>query len=381
MTQLKEWLVLIHTPNLGASRLRSLLQEFLTPSGVCQADRSLLRQRGMDDAAIDSMRRPDPAMIEADLEWLQAERHHLVTWPEEDFPPQLREIPTPPMALFVVGDPSVLWLPQLAVVGSRKPTSGGRSAARHFAAAATRSGLAITSGLARGIDGAAHEACLEAGGRTVAVTATGLDRVYPAAHRELACRIAEQGALVSEFPPGTDPRPSHFPQRNRLISGLSIGTLVVEAGRKSGSLITAHLALDQSREVFAIPGSIRNPMARGCHQLIREGARLVESPEEVIAELAQRAREMAHELQLELKLDDAEAPLEGVKNSPNIDLDDDYRRLLEAIGHDPMTVDAMVDVTGLTAEAVSSMLLILELSGLVEAAPGGSYCRTGEECP
>jgi DNA processing protein len=357
------------------------LQEFLTPQGVCQADRSLLRQRGLSDEAIGFLRQPDPVRIDADLDWLEKQGHALITWQDEDYPPQLREIPTPPMAIFVVGETSHLWLPQLSIVGSRKPTGGGRSNARHFAAVAARSGLAITSGLALGIDGEAHEAALEVGGRTIAVAATGLDRVYPARHKDLAVRIAQNGALISEFPPGTEPRPGHFPQRNRLISGLGIGTLVVEAGIKSGSLITARLAADQSRDVFAIPGSIRNPMSQGCHRLIRSGAQLVESPEEVLTELAPKAREMAHELRMELTIFPAELAVEAATHRPNLSFDDDYHRLLEAIGHDPVTADALVDVTGLTADAVSSMLLILELSGLIEAAPGGSYCRTGEECP
>jgi DNA processing protein len=381
MTQLTDWLVLIHTPNLGASRFRSLLQEFLTPSGIRAAPRSVLRERGLSDDAIDHLRHPDADVVASDLDWLNGEGQTLITWQDDDYPPQLREIPTPPMALFVIGEPSTLWLPQLAVVGSRKPTPGGLNNAREFAAAAARSGLCITSGMALGIDGAAHEAALDCGGRTIAVAATGLDRVYPAKHRELAHRIAMGGALVSEFPPGVGPAKTHFPQRNRLISGLSLGTLVVEAGLRSGSLITAHLALDQSRDVFAIPGSIRNPVSRGCHHLIRQGARLVESAEEVIAELAPRARDFAHELRLELGVPAGTTTIEANLDDPNLADDDDYRRLLDAIGYDPVTVDALVETTGLTAEAVSSMLLILELSGLIEAAPGGSYCRTGEECP
>jgi DNA processing protein len=383
MTQLREWLVLIRTPALGANRLRSLLQEFGDPEGVIAAAPKVLRKRGLSEASIEAIKRPNQAQIDSDQRWLDGENRYFITLDNPDYPPQLREIPTPPVALFVLGNPDVLWLPQVAIVGSRKPTQGGLANARSFAHTLASSGLSITSGLAHGIDGAAHKAALDGGGRTIAVAATGLDRVYPAQHRQLARQIAENGALVSEFPPGSEPLKQHFPSRNRVISGLSLATLVVEAGIKSGSLITAHLALNQARDVFAIPGSVRNPMARGCHQLIQQGAGLVESPEDLIAELASRTRELAGSLKLELSGQTAgieASGVEAVENDPNVATDDEYQRLLEAIGYDPITADALVESTGLTAEVVSSMLLILELSGLVETGPGGSYCRTGEEC-
>ena len=383
MTQLKDWLVLIRTPALGASRLRSLLQEFGDPKGVIAAAPKLLRDRGLSAASIEALRQPNLAQIDSDLHWLDAENHYFITLDDPDYPPQLRDIATPPVALFVLGNPDVLWMPQVAIVGSRKPTQGGLANANRFAGALAASGLTITSGLARGIDGAAHQAALDSGGRTIAVAATGLDRVYPAAHQQLARRIAENGAIVSEFPPGSEPHKSHFPRRNRVISGLSLATLVVEAGIKSGSLITAHLALNQARDVFAIPGSIHNPMARGCHQLIQQGAGLVETAEDLIAELAPRTRELAAELKLELSGPNAAIEggnIEAVENDPNVASDDEYQRLLKAIGYDPITADALVESTGLTADVVSSMLLILELSGLVETGPGGGYCRTGEEC-
>lgn len=383
MTQLKEWLVLIRTATLGASRLRSLLQEFGDPKGVIAAAPKVLRDRGLSTASIEAMKQPDQAKIDSDLRWLDGENHYFITLDDPDYPPQLREISTPPVALWVLGNPAVLWMPQVAVVGSRRPTRGGLANARSFAGALASSGLSITSGMARGIDGEAHQAALDGGGYTIGVAATGLDRVYPAEHRQLARKIAEKGAIVSEFPPGSEPLKQHFPRRNRVISGLSLATVVVEAGIKSGSLITAHLALNQARDVFAIPGSVRNPMARGCHQLIQQGAGLVETPEDLIAELAPRTRALAAELKLELSgsLTAKEtAGVEAVKNNPNVASDDEYKRLLEAIGYDPITPDALVESTGLTADVVSSMLLILELSGLVETGPGGSYCRTGEEC-
>ena len=383
MNELREWLILIRTPGLGTSRLRSLLKEFGSPSGIVRAPAEKLQRRGLSAAAVAYLSAPDGDLIARDARWLEHPEHALITCFDRDYPPQLTETPGAPVALFVLGDPGSLWFPQLAVVGSRQPTNGGLANARAFTQALSREGLTITSGLALGIDGAAHQAALDAGGRTVAVAATGLDQVYPARHRELAKRIAAAGALVSEFPPGTPPRQHHFPRRNRIISALSLGVLVVEAGINSGSLITARLAIEQGRDVFALPGSIHNPLSRGCHRLIKQGAKLVEDTEDLISEIASRARDFAHERQLDLikpAAADVERAIEAPGADPNVGLDDDYRRLIQAIGYESWTVDALVESTGLTPEAVSSMLLILELSGLVEAGPGGSYSRIGEEC-
>jgi DNA processing protein len=252
---------------------------------------------------------------------------------------------------------------QLAMVGSRNPTPGGVRTATDFAAHLARAGLVITSGLALGIDAASHAGALEAGQPTIAVMGTGLDRVYPGSHRELAHRIAEQGALVSEFPVGSQPRPENFPRRNRIISGLSLGTLVVEAASRSGSLISARCAADQGREVFAIPGSIHNPLARGCHALIRQGAKLVETAGDVVNELGALA--LAGTLQEVANPAAAEAPA----------LDPEYATLLDAIGFDPVPVDVLVATCGLTPAEVSSMLLQLELRGFVASSPGGLYNR------
>jgi DNA processing protein len=304
--------------------------------------------------------------------------HHLITRDDERFPPLLRDIPSPPAALWLAGNPDVLWQPQLAVIGSRNPTAGGRDNARSFAGELARQGLAITSGMASGIDSVAHEAALEAGGVTVAVMGTGLDVVYPASGRALATRILEQGALVSEFPPGTPPQRSHFPSRNRIISGLSLGVLVIEASLRSGTLITARLAANQGRDVFALPGSIHNPLAKGCHRLIREGARLVESVADIVQELTPLASQLATRLRGELA-DSGEAPgqasLELAAAGPQFELDPEYRRLWSCLGHDPMPADSIIEQSGLTARAVSAMLLMLELRGMVEAHPGGAYSR------
>jgi len=273
-----------------------------------------------------------------------------------------------------VGDPDALWQPQVAVIGSRNPTAGGRDNARDFAGELTLRGMTVTSGMAAGIDSVAHEAALDAGGLTVAVTGTGLDIVYPASGRALADRIRGQGALVSELPPGTPARRAHFPSRNRIISGLSLGVLVIEAGLRSGTLITARLAAGQGRDVFALPGSIHNPLAKGCHRLIRDGARLVESVDEILQELAPLAGQLASRLQGELAASSAPS-LEMRAADPQFELDSEYRRLWSCLGYDPTPVDSIVEQSGLTARAVSAMLLMLELRGMVEAHPGGAFSR------
>ena len=282
------------------------------------------------------------------------------------YPPPLRTIADPPPLLHVRGDATALLAPAIAIVGSRQPTPSGRETAFDFARGLAAAGLVVASGLAAGIDAAAHRGALAAGGRTVAVCGTGLDVVYPGTNAELATRIAAQGALVSEFPPGTRPLPHHFPRRNRLISGLALGVLVIEARHRSGSLITARLAAEQGREVFALPGSIHNPLARGCHRLIRDGARLVETVEEVLAGLQA-------DLFGALAAGPAQAPgSAGFSGGP---LDRDSKILLNACGFEPVDVDTLVARTGFPAGSVASMLVLLELRGEVESCAGGLYCR------
>lgn len=326
------------------------------------ADGAELRQLELPDAALDYLRRPDWRRVEQDLAWLEQPGNHLLRLDDPRYPPLLRQIPYPPPLLFVHGDPDCLRLPQLAIVGTRNPTPLGRETAQRFAAHLAEFGLLITSGLALGIDAAAHQGAL-AGGRTIAVMGTSLDRVYPAKHRDLAHAIAERGALVSEFSIGTSPAAGNFPQRNRLISGLALGVLVVEAAAQSGSLITARLALDQGREVFAIPGSIHNPLAKGCHALIRQGAKLVETAADILEELGALAATTR-----EAVSHPAAAPASAA-------LDEEYQQLLATMGDEPVGIDLLVDRCGLTAEALSSMLLILELEGYVAAIPGGLYVR------
>lgn len=354
------WLALLAIPDLGRRERFALVEHFGSATAIFEAGRGhlqkLLPDRPAAVAAIAAG--PDEAALAPTLAWLAQPAHHLISWTDADYPPLLRQIPDPPLALYVTGDRALLSHPQLAIVGSRNPTPAGRENAQAFARHLAGAGLAITSGLALGIDGAAHRGALAAeGGATVAVVATGLDRVYPARHKELAHGIAARGALVSEFPLGTPPLAENFPIRNRLISGLALGVLVVEAAVGSGSLITARLATDQGREVFAIPGSIHSPLSRGCHALIRQGAKLVETANDVLEELGALARVVAEARPLPADLPAAQ------------------RQLLEHLGHDPAGVDQLVERSGLTAEAVSSMLLQLELQGLVEAGAGGKYQR------
>ena len=270
------------------------------------------------------------------------------------------------MLLYALGDTADLLLPLLAIVGSRKPTRGGLEIATTLADELCGAGFGVASGLALGIDTAAHRSALAAGGRTVAVLGTGIDRVYPAANQALATQIVAEGCVISEFALGSEPRKGHFPRRNRLISGLAMGTLVVEAALVSGSLITARLAAEQGREVFAVPGSIRNPMARGCHRLIREGAHLIESTGDIIAELGVMTETLKRTVQEHAA--PSETPLTPA-----------HQALLDTMGFDPLTVDAIAKGSALTIAEVSSMLLILELGGFVESLPGGRYARLLEE--
>lgn len=365
-TSLTDWLRLQHAPGLGLAGAHQLLAQFGTASGIRKTGREQLRTIGIRTDTIDYLLAASNAgAVDAALAWAQTPGHFLIGLDDPLYPPLLKTIANPPLLLYVRGNPALLSEPQLAIVGSRNPTPGGRDAAHGFAEHLARSGLVITSGLALGIDGAAHEGALKANGATVAVMATGADRLYPGQHRNLAERIVKEGALITEMPLGTQPLPALFPQRNRIISGLSLGTLVVEAALHSGSLITARLAMEQAREVFAIPGSIHNPLARGCHRLIRQGAKLVESVQDILEELAP---------QLSAVLRDESPGVSGDRPAGD-ELDGDYRKLLENMGFDPVSIDQLVERSGLTAQEIASMLLILELNGHVGARQGGLYQR------
>jgi len=360
----RDWLTLWQTPGVGPVTWGRLMQRFGSPAAVLVAGRAAQRAAGLSEATCDWLQRPDPQVLARSLAWLEGADHHLIPLGQGDYPPLLATIPDPPPLLFVTGDPALLCRPQLAIVGTRNPTPGGSRNARELARYLAAAGLTVTSGLALGIDTAAHEGAL-ASGTTIAVGGTGPDRIYPAASRGLAHRIASAGALVTELPPGTPVRRENFPRRNRIISGLCLGTLVVEAAAQSGSLITARLAAEQGREVFAIPGSIHNPLARGCHALIRQGAKLVETAQDIVEELGALAGSLV-------------PPQDEPARLPDGVLDADYHTLLDCLGHDPVAPEALIQCSGMPAHVVSSMLLILELDGYVAPLPGGRYCRTAK---
>ncbi|MCX7513232.1 DNA-processing protein DprA [Frateuria sp. STR12] len=370
---LRAWLVLLRTPGLGPAWLRERLAAEAGDIGAVLAG---LRHApaNLDASARGWLKRPDEERLAADLAWLAAPGHRLLRCTDADFPPPLEQIAQAPAALFVAGDAGLLLRPQVAVVGARGATANGLAQARRFALALAQTGFVITSGMADGVDGAAHGAALDAGAPTIAVVGTGPDVVYPRKHQALAQAIAAHGALVSEFPPGTAPRADHFPRRNRIIAGLSLGTLVIEAGLKSGSLITARLAGEQGREVFALPGSVHNPLARGCHRLIREGVRLVEAPAELVEALVPAARALGLELAARLATDEAAGTASPSDRPPPLpSAEPDQRRLRHALGHDPATLDELAARTGLAPSALASMLLMLELEGQVQSLPGNRY--------
>ena len=364
-------LILLNAPGFSAANYLSLLEQLGTATAIVQAGIQVWREAGLTPRCCDYLCQANTAQVAHAQRWLEEPQHHLVMSGEPDYPELLLRIADPPLGLFVSGNPTLLNTPQLAVVGSRNPSPYGRQIAEAFARHLSNCGLSITSGLAAGIDAASHRGALAGGGPTLAVCGTGLDMVYPRSSAELAREIEQQGALVSEFLPGTPPRKHHFPQRNRLISGMSLGTLVVEAAVHSGSLITARLAGDQGREVFAIPGSIHSPMSKGCHQLIRQGAKLVDTAEDILSELGPLVASLTSMASRSTNPIDSS----GVFQT---ELDKDYKILLDALGFEPLGVDQLVLRSGLPADAVASMLLILELENRIESFPGGMYLRATE---
>lgn len=362
--ELADYLAIALSPGIGPTAFRLLTQQQeRSAKEILNQPTNELRALGLNEAQTKGLKEPPWDEVERSMHWLEAaSNHQLMLACDPDYPDLLQQITDPPSVLFMMGDSELLHSPQLAMVGSRNCTPGGADTAEEFAHYLAQSGLTITSGMAQGIDKHAHRGALKATGRTIAVTGTGIDRIYPSSNRELAHEIASKGLLVSEFSLGTGPNPGHFPRRNRIISGLSLGTLVVEATRNSGSLITARLSLEQGREVFAIPGSIHNPQARGCHQLIRQGAKLVDQAADIIEDIESLLGFIAEQI------DNLDAP-------PQPTLDSEYLRLLEVMGYDPVSIDTLVQRSGLTVEQLSSMLLILELNDQIQTAPGGFYIR------
>lgn len=350
----------------SAAALRTLFDKFGSAKALFSAGKHEWRAAGISEKACAQMQMPDLARLDAGLEWCDHPNHHVIPWHSPDYPALLRQADNPPPALFLMGDIDLLWHPQIAVVGSRHPGAGGKENARSFARTFAQAGWCVTSGLAEGIDTCAHNGALEVLSRgkanTIAVVATGLDQAYPEKNRDLMHSIAEAGLVVSEHPPGTPPLREHFPSRNRIIAGLSLGCLVVEAAERSGALITARLAGEIGREVFAIPGSIHNAMARGCHKLIRQGALLVERPDEVVDALQSVALDLAESLRGRL------CRIES--DSCNVPKRPPQGPLWEALGHDPVSLDQLHQRTGLTTPELSSMLLAMELEGFIGVADG-----------
>ncbi len=357
-------LALLRAPKLGTRSLTRLFESGVSPASIFKMPSQALVEKGLNSSAIAYIQKPNWSLVESDRRWLEEETNYLVTLSNPYYPDLLKQIYDPPVALYVKGNPEVLNTIQLAVVGSRNPTPDGRRLARNFARQLATLGLTITSGLALGIDSYSHRGAIEAFGKTIAVLGNGLNTVYPASNRKLADSLLVHGALVSELPLDYRPMPANFPRRNRIISGMSTGVLVVEAALKSGSLITARCAMEQGRNVFAIPGSIHNPLARGCHSLIREGAKLVEQIQDITEEIGPLAAVVCTN-------NNQSIPAQQSTKR----LDADAKLLLDSIGYQPVYVDFLVEAMGLTVDVISRTLLNLELEGLIESLPGGSYVR------
>jgi DNA processing protein len=366
------WLRLTLTPGIGAVTSRRLLEHFGLPHAIFESAGGLLADVAGARLA-DTLRAPDAERerrVEQALLWALPDDHHLVTLADADYPALLLEIADPPPLLYLTGRRDVLERPMLAVVGSRNATAGGIANARAFGRALSEAGWTIASGMALGIDGAAHEGALDGGRGTVAVLGTGADVLYPTRHRRLAARIARDGAILSELPLGTGPAPGLFPRRNRLIAGLSRGVLVVEAATQSGSLITARQAVEFGREVFAIPGSIHSPLARGCHALLRQGATLVESVDDVLAELPRR----------DDPLDPATRPMPAAAGTPSGHAEPpcglpDRDPILAVLGHEPVLPDTLARHLDLPSGEVGARLVMLELAGRLQRLPDGRVVR------
>ena len=366
---LPDFLHLFHCLSAAPDTLLRLLETFEhDPRRIRACGATELTDAGCSRALLQKLDVDNSDRVERDLAWATGPDRHLVCYDDPTYPELLRHIDDRPALLYVEGDPALLGQPQVAIVGARRCTPGGAANAADFAAALGAAGFTVTSGLAHGIDTAAHEGALGGGGQTIAVIGTGIDRIYPARNRKLAGRIREHGLILSEFPLGAAAAPYHFPRRNRLISGLSLATLVIEAAARSGSLITARLAAEQGRDVFALPGSIHNPMSRGCHRLLREGAMLAEHPDDVIEALAPGLSEQRSQASPPARTDSS-------------GIDSEHRQLLDSIGYDPVTADTLVERSGLTIDKLSSMLLILELNDLIQSAPGGCYVRIQMRTP
>lgn len=407
LDELGYWLALHTIPRCGLSTISTLLKKFNTPKQILLASHRALLAAGVNPILASNLQKPNWDTVEFCLRWVEQPQHHILYWDILHYPPLLREISSPPLILFIKGELSLLQQQALAIVGARKPTHTGLEIAHQLASELSELGFVIISGLARGIDGAAHQGALKKKGLTMAVLGSGLEHIYPVSHQALAMDILEkEGALISEFLPFTPPKAENFPRRNRIISGLSLGVVVIEATLRSGSLITAGYALEQNREVFAIPGSIRNPLSQGCHALLKEGATLVDSTEDIIKGLsflprlckcwADRAVSANSCLDVEDHLEKKKpnAPpifsqidnlhLSLIPQKPQIKpiqkkkdlarLDSQDKKLVECLGFEMISIDILMARTGLTIDKLLARLSTLQLQGYIDIVPGG-YVR------
>lgn len=366
MENIEAWLLLNKIKGLGIVKINQLLTVHGTAQEIFK-HKTFPEFVKLTKEVKQSIIQANSNLIKKDLDWLSKENNSILAIDNDFYPPLLKKSDSPPPLLYLTGDPDILIQPQLAVVGSRNATTIGLKNTTNFCSTLASNGLTITSGMALGVDGAAHYAAIQAQGTTVAVLGNGLDTVYPAKHRELAHSIAEQGVLVSEFPIGTKPHYYNFPRRNRIICGLSLGTLVVEAGLQSGTLITARQTMENNRPVMAIPGSIHSPLSKGCHLLIKQGAKLIESADEIIEELTP----LAHSLSQDLTKTINQIPLKKESSEPLIE----HQSVLDAIEYEATSVDQIIEKTGLGIAEVSSVLLILELEDKIQTLAGGHYIR------
>jgi DNA processing protein len=367
LNDLRLWLSLNQINGLGNAGICQLLAKFGSPEAIFSASMNQLREIIDDEIAKIINKGVDDDAIAPTLNWLKKDNAHVVTFADSTYPKQLLEISNPPAVLYAIGNLHWLNHPSIAMVGSRSATPQGEKNAEDFAQSLCEQGLCVVSGMALGIDGAAHRGALKANGATIAVVGTGLDIVYPARHRDLAHKIAERGLIISEFSLGTPSKAQNFPRRNRVISGLSLGCLVVEANIDSGSLITARLATEQGREVFAIPGSIHSPVTKGCHQLIKQGAKLVETTQDILEELKNM-------LPANTTLAHSPYGLMGKLNSEEV-THSEPSMVLASMGFDPINFETLRTISGLTTEALSSMLMVLELENKITTLAGGKYQR------
>ncbi len=372
-SEIQAWLHLLRAPGLGSVKTQKLLQTFGDAQTAIQ-QKSFPKDCQVPSSATRYLQQANNDDLAAELSWLNKNNNHILPLNDPLYPPQLRQIEDPPLLLFVKGQAETLLLPQLAVVGSRNATAGGINNTQAFCHDLSQKGYVITSGLAAGIDATAHQAALDAGGQTVAVMGTGINQIYPKSHQQLAKSIVTQGAVISELPLNTPPHAHNFPRRNRIIAGLSLGTLVVEAAKKSGTLITARLSMEQNRPVMAIPGSIHNPHSKGCHLLIKQGAKLVESAQDIAEELSPSVAMLSDQIRDQLQQSDS-PNLEKNSEDPICQLPDSQQKVLSAMGHDPISFDHLMAATSMAVAELNSDLMLLELSGWISKSPGSQYQR------